>query len=140
MHNPLWLDITTTPYMVEPEEFVTVYEGSIKFDEVVYAMADECFVYSHQGILYNIPAKRDLEPPFYCVTSGRYISVFPSYLWDGVKTELQTPGHRAPTYFAVQSLFLGEHEVRCAIWRMLAANSDTLSGLIMGEHIRLEDN
>lgn len=81
MRNPLWLSIKMTPYMVEPEESVTVYEGSIEFDVVVYAMADECFVYLHQGILYNMPAKRDLEPPFYCVTSGRYIGVFPSYLW-----------------------------------------------------------
>ncbi|KAG1801396.1 uncharacterized protein HD556DRAFT_1304511 [Suillus plorans] len=81
MCDPLWVDITTTPYMAEPEESVTVYEGSVEFDEAVYAMADECFIFSYLGIFYNMPAKRDLEPPFYCVTYGRYIGVFPSYLW-----------------------------------------------------------
>ncbi|KAG1879474.1 hypothetical protein C8R48DRAFT_668304 [Suillus tomentosus] len=81
MCNPLWVDITTTPYMAEPEESVTVYEGSFEFDEAVYAMADECFIFSYLGIFYNMPAKHDLEPPFYCVTYGRYIGVFPSYLW-----------------------------------------------------------
>ncbi|KAG1867609.1 hypothetical protein C8R48DRAFT_671814 [Suillus tomentosus] len=81
MCNPLWVDIATTPYMAEPEESVTVYEGSFEFDEAVYAMADECFIFSYLGIFYNMPAKHDLEPPFYCVTYGRYIGVFPSYLW-----------------------------------------------------------
>lgn len=81
MCDPLWVDITTTPYMAEPEESVTVYEGSVEFDEAVYAMADECFIFSYRGIFYNMPAKHDLEPPFYCVTYGRYIGVFPSYLW-----------------------------------------------------------
>lgn len=81
MCDPLWVDITTTPYMAEPEESVTVYKGSAEFDEAVYAMADECFIFSYRGIFYNMPAKHDLEPPFYCVTYGRYIGVFPSYLW-----------------------------------------------------------
>jgi hypothetical protein len=81
MRDPLCLDINTTPYMAEPVEFVTVYEGTDEFDEAVYAMADECFIFFYRGIIYNMPAKYDLEPPFYCITHGRYIGVFPSYLW-----------------------------------------------------------
>ncbi|KAG1840123.1 hypothetical protein C8R48DRAFT_679666 [Suillus tomentosus] len=104
-----------TPYMAEPEEFVTVHEGSLEFEEAVNAMAEECFLYSYQGIFYNMPSQRDLEPPFYCVTQGRYIGVFPSYIWDGVKLELRTPGNHVATYFTVRSPVLGEQKVHCAI-------------------------
>jgi hypothetical protein len=45
MCDPLWVDITTMPYMAEPEESVTVYEGSVEFDEAIYAMVDECFIF-----------------------------------------------------------------------------------------------
>lgn len=79
--DPLWISITTTPYMTEPEESVTVHEGSIEFEEAANAMADECFLYLYEGIFYNMPAQRNLKPPFYCVTRGRYIGVFPAYLW-----------------------------------------------------------
>ncbi|KAG1797445.1 uncharacterized protein HD556DRAFT_1441002 [Suillus plorans] len=111
-----------TPYMAEPEEFVTVHEGSLEFEEAVNAMAEECFLYSYQGIFYNMPSQRDLEPPFYCVTQGRYIGVFPSHIWDGVKFELRTPGNRVATYFTVRSLVLGEQKVHRAIRRRLAAS------------------
>ncbi|KAG0699705.1 hypothetical protein DFH29DRAFT_877090 [Suillus ampliporus] len=68
------VDQTTTAGMIstltlviqEPEEFVTVYEGSIESDEAAYAMADECSIFSYQGIFYNMPAKLYIEPPFYC--------------------------------------------------------------------------
>ncbi|KAG0693982.1 hypothetical protein DFH29DRAFT_1006748 [Suillus ampliporus] len=113
--DPLWLSITTTPYMAEPEEFVTVYEGSIEFEEAANAMADECFLYSYQGIFYNMPAQHDLKPPFYCITRGRYIGVFLAYLWRDVKIELWTPGNRVATFFAVCSLVLGEQKVHRAI-------------------------
>jgi len=138
MCDPLWVDITTMPYMAEPEESVTVYEGSVEFDEAIYAMVDECFIFLYWGIFYNMPAKCNLELPVYCVTYGHYIGVFPSYLWwdfhlisisylkthlrDDIKTELWAPGHRAPTYFAVQSLFLREQKVHHAIQRRLAAS------------------
>lgn len=79
--DPLWLDITMTPYMAEPEEFVTVHEGSLEFEEAMNAMAEECFLYSYQGIFYNMPSQCDLEPPFYCITQGCYIGVFPSHIW-----------------------------------------------------------
>jgi hypothetical protein len=46
MRDPLCLNINTTPYMAEPVEFVTVYEGTDEFDEAMYAMADECFIFS----------------------------------------------------------------------------------------------
>ncbi|KAG2094414.1 uncharacterized protein F5147DRAFT_657174 [Suillus discolor] len=103
------------PYMAKPEEFVTVHEGSLESEEAVNAMAEECFLYSYQGIFYNMPSQCDLEPPFYCVTQGRYIRVFPSYIWDGVKLELRTPGNRVATYFTVRSPVLGEQKVHCAI-------------------------
>lgn len=79
--DPLCLSITTTPYMAKPEEFETVYEGTIEFEEAANAMAEQCFLYSYQGVFYNMPTQRDLNPPFYCVTRGRYIGVFPACLW-----------------------------------------------------------
>ncbi|KAG1864824.1 hypothetical protein F4604DRAFT_1683247 [Suillus subluteus] len=39
--DPLWLDIAMTPYMAKPEEFVTVHEGSLEFEEAANAMAEE---------------------------------------------------------------------------------------------------
>ncbi|KAG0700903.1 hypothetical protein DFH29DRAFT_876276 [Suillus ampliporus] len=99
-----------TPYMAEPEEFVTVYKGSIEFEEAANAMADECFLYSYQGIFYNMPAQHNLKHHFYCVTRGRYIRVFPACLWCDVKIELQTPGNHVATFFAVRLLVLGEQK------------------------------
>ncbi|KAG1722177.1 uncharacterized protein EDB91DRAFT_1088221 [Suillus paluster] len=113
--NPLWLDITMMPYMAKPEEFVTVHEGSLELEEAANTMADECFLYSYQGIFYNMPSRHDLEPPFCCITQGRYIGVFPSYIWDSVRFELWTPGNRVATYFTIQSLVLGEQKVHRAI-------------------------
>ncbi|KAG2048026.1 hypothetical protein BDR06DRAFT_1013354 [Suillus hirtellus] len=111
-----------TSYMAKPEEFVTVHKGSIEFEEAANAMADECFLYSYRGIFYNMPAQCGLEPPFYCVTQGRYIGVFSSHIWDIMKIELQTPGNRVAMYFTVWSLVLGEQKVHCAIRCRLAAS------------------
>ncbi|KAG2028727.1 hypothetical protein BDR03DRAFT_1019422 [Suillus americanus] len=119
---PLWLSITTTPYMAEPEESVTVHEGSIEFEEAANAMADECSLYLYRGIFYNMPAQPNLKPPFYCVTRGRYIGVFPAYLWNDVKLELRTPGNYVATFFAVRSLVVGEQKVHRAIRRRLASS------------------
>ncbi|KAG1726730.1 uncharacterized protein EDB91DRAFT_1086704 [Suillus paluster] len=113
--DPLWLSITMTPYMAEPEEFVTVYEGSIEFEELQMLW--------WMRIFYNMPAQRDLKPPFYCVTQGRYIGVFPAYLWHDVKIELWTPGNYVATFFAVQSLVLGEHKSYVGIAQSVVGTS-----------------
>ncbi|KAG1720794.1 uncharacterized protein EDB91DRAFT_1088700 [Suillus paluster] len=107
--------IIMTPYMAEPVESVTVYEGSIEFEEAANAMADKCLLYSYQGVFYNMPTWCDLKPPFYCVTQGRYIGVFPSFIWNAVKTELWTPGNYIANYVTVQSLVVGEQKVHRAI-------------------------
>lgn len=64
---------------------------------------------------------------FFHHISGEIFISFPflylnTHLRDDIKTELQAPGHRAPTYFAVRSLFLGEQKVHRAIRRRLAAS------------------
>lgn len=138
--HAIWLSITMTPYMAEPVESVTVYEGSIEFEEAVNAMADECLLYSYQGVFYNMPAQCELTPPFYCVTRGRYIGVFSSCIWwvfvlsskhlwhlitycrNAVKTELQVPGNHIANYVTVRSLVVGEQKVLRAIRRKLTAS------------------
>jgi hypothetical protein len=60
-------------------EYVDVYEGEQLYAKAAYAMADECMLYHHHGMLYNVPAKSvkgGVQPPFFTVTCGRYIGVF----------------------------------------------------------------
>jgi hypothetical protein len=81
MTTLLTLDVSLTPYMIQPEEYITLDEGSTRFDQAASAMADECDLFHYEGTLYNMPARHGLQPPFYCVTRGRYVGVFPSYIW-----------------------------------------------------------
>ncbi|KAG1767649.1 hypothetical protein EDD22DRAFT_844425 [Suillus occidentalis] len=113
--------------MAKPKEFETVYEGTIEFEEAANAMAEQCFLYSYQGIFYSMPTQHNLTPPFYCVTWGHYIRVFLACLWCNVKIELWTLGNHVATFFAVWSLVLGEQKVHCAIRHRLAASSICIS-------------
>jgi hypothetical protein len=54
--------------------------------------------------------------------SSHFLFFLNTHLRNDVRTELQAPGHRPPTYFKIQSLSLGEDLVHCAIRRRLAAS------------------
>jgi hypothetical protein len=82
--NRLVVFVTMTPYYTantEDESCITIYEGDEGFREVADAMADECDLYHHRGMLYNMPARVNPPPPYHCVTRGRYIGVFESNSW-----------------------------------------------------------
>jgi hypothetical protein len=80
------VSVRLTPYSTtntEDEEYddITIYEGDEDFQEVADAMADECDLYHHRGMLYNMPARINPPPPYHCVTYGCYIGVFASNSW-----------------------------------------------------------
>lgn len=60
-------------------QYVDVYEDEPLYPKLAYTMADECLLYHHRGMLYNVPCnsiKGGVQPPFFTVTCGRYIGVF----------------------------------------------------------------
>ncbi|OJA15710.1 hypothetical protein AZE42_13620 [Rhizopogon vesiculosus] len=67
---------------------VVLYEGVDGFVEAAYAMADECDLYLHNSVLYNMPYKVDLPPPYYCVSRGHYIGVFVSCIWKDIESDI----------------------------------------------------
>lgn len=60
-------------------EYVEVYEDERLYVIATDQMVDECMVYCHCNLLYNVPAssaKDGVHPPFFIVTRGHYIGVF----------------------------------------------------------------
>jgi hypothetical protein len=72
---------TTNTEDEEPYDDITIYEGDEHFQGVADFMADECDLYHHAGMLYNMPARVNPPPPYHYVTRGRYIGVFESNSW-----------------------------------------------------------
>lgn len=74
---PETLSLTITPYYGDADADVrAVNRDEDLYKEIVRAMADDCYVYLCDGILYNMPAVPATSGPYYCVTRGRHIGVF----------------------------------------------------------------
>ncbi|OAX33800.1 hypothetical protein K503DRAFT_804092 [Rhizopogon vinicolor AM-OR11-026] len=97
------------------EAYFTVYEGDEDFQGAANAMADDCDIYCHHGVLYNMPGRVDPKPPYFCVIRSCYIGVFALEGWDSVGPKVQ--GVNCTYYFEVDSLETGEAMVRRAIER-----------------------
>ncbi|KAG1766252.1 hypothetical protein EDD22DRAFT_950608 [Suillus occidentalis] len=108
---PETLSLTITPYYGDADADIrTVNQDEDLYKEIVHAMADDCYVYLCDGILYNMPAVPATSGPYYCVTHGRHIGVFNH--WDEAKEYIEGFSEVA---YAVVSLTVGELLVRNAI-------------------------
>ncbi|KAG1793208.1 uncharacterized protein HD556DRAFT_1443956 [Suillus plorans] len=77
--NSIYIFLTPSFTPLSDMEYVEVYEDERLYVIAADQMVDECMVYCHCGVLYNVPAssaKDGVHPPFFIVTRGRYIGVF----------------------------------------------------------------
>ncbi|KAG2338698.1 hypothetical protein BDR05DRAFT_1004015 [Suillus weaverae] len=92
----------------------------VKFDEyddeddedVAAALADDSLLHFYSGTYFNVPAA-DAEPPFYCISRGRYIGVFSG--WDA--TGPKVLGVSRGIFHKVDSIEKGMSIMRSAIDR-----------------------
>ncbi|KAG1823882.1 uncharacterized protein BJ212DRAFT_1476731 [Suillus subaureus] len=109
--NSLAIYVTLGSYNAKSPSVVMIEESHETFTKVANAMADECFLYYYQGMLYNMPAVPSPSPPYYCVTRGCYVGVFNG--WDNVAPKVQ--GIPCAIFSKVELLEAGEEKLRKAI-------------------------
>ncbi|KAG1861763.1 hypothetical protein DFJ58DRAFT_839594 [Suillus subalutaceus] len=109
---PEVLPLSITPYATAEADSDTrwVHQGEAIYKEIVDAIANDCFIYLYNGMLYNMPAVPGESGPYYCVTHGQYIGVFNT--WNEVMENIKGFSDVA---YAVTSLAIGEALLHTAI-------------------------
>ncbi|KAG1876721.1 hypothetical protein DFJ58DRAFT_721185 [Suillus subalutaceus] len=114
--NSIYIFLTPSFTPHSDVQYVEVYEDERLYATVADEMVDECMVYYHCGVLYNVPArsaKDGVHPPFFIVTCGRHIGVFCG--WQSLAPMIE--GIRHAVYAEADSIEEGERAVRSAIER-----------------------